>query len=59
LIYTCPVKDCGVMYEMGEDHQAEPCLSCWRQGWRTDAFGNVWQELPRQAPHPADDVVAE
>lgn len=59
MIYTCPVPGCGALHEMGSDHQNEPCLSCWKHGWRVDAFGKVFQDLPRVPPHPADDVHVE
>lgn len=59
VIYACPVKGCGVLHEMGADHQAEPCLSCWREGWRLDGVGNLYRERPRVQPHPADDVHVE
>lgn len=59
MIYSCPVKGCGVLHEMGSDHLNEPCLSCWREGWRIDAAGNVYREQPRVPPHPADDVHVE
>jgi hypothetical protein len=48
MIYVCPVRGCGKVYEMGEDHQAEPCAQCYREGWRTDEFGNTHQVKPQR-----------
>lgn len=60
MIYVCTVAACGQLFDMrGDDHRPQPCLACWREGWRTDDFGNTYQELARVPPHPADDVHAE
>lgn len=43
MIWYCIVKGCGKPFSQGEDHLPEPCPACWKEGWRIDAVGNLYQ----------------
>lgn len=38
---VCPV--CSKLYDGQEDHPRDPCNECWKQHWRVDSCGNVYQ----------------
>ena len=40
-ISLCP--KCRALHECPEEQQREPCLTCWRAGWRTDSLGHLYQ----------------
>lgn len=44
---VCPVRGCGKLYDGKEDHPFDPCVECWKQGWRTDSAHNVYRLRPR------------
>lgn len=49
MIYSCTVRGCGRTFEQGADHLPEPCPECYREGWRTDCFGNTRKTDPLPA----------
>jgi hypothetical protein len=39
---SCPI--CTTIYDGSNDHPWDPCVPCWKAGWRVDSCGNKYQE---------------
>lgn len=48
MTWYCTVRGCARPFSQGPDHLPEPCPDCWKEGWRTDAFGNTYRIQPQE-----------